>query len=78
MRETSASNGAAYFASAPAALSAAVPLRPRQDDYAWTHSAPVDWFFVVLTVVVVPVAIVRWTRRLRALLRARHEHLREA
>ena len=39
MRETSASNGAAYFASAPAALSAAVPLRPRQDDYAWTHSA---------------------------------------
>lgn len=38
----------------------------RQDDYAWTHSAPVDAFFVVLTIVIVPVAVVRWTRRLRS------------
>jgi hypothetical protein len=39
----------------------------RQDDYAWTHSAAVEGFFVVLTAVVVPVALVRWTRRLRSL-----------
>ena len=35
-------------------------------DYAWTHSAPVEGFFVVLTVVIVPVAILRWLRRLRS------------
>jgi hypothetical protein len=36
-------------------------------DYAWTQSAPVEGFFIVLTVVVVPVAILRGLRRLRAL-----------
>jgi len=36
-------------------------------DYAWTHSTPVEGFFAVLTVVIVPVAILRWARRLRSL-----------
>ena len=31
----------------------------RQDDYAWTHSAAVEGLFIVLTVVIVPVAILR-------------------
>ena len=35
-------------------------------DYAWTHSAPVEGFFVVLTIVIVPVAILRLVRRLRS------------
>ena len=35
-------------------------------DYAWTHSAPVEGFFVVLTIVIVPVAILRWLQRLRS------------
>jgi hypothetical protein len=35
-------------------------------DYAWTHSAPVEGLFVVLTIVIVPVAILRWLRRLRS------------
>ncbi|HXQ50402.1 MAG TPA: hypothetical protein VN802_04850 [Stellaceae bacterium] len=39
----------------------------RQQDYAWTHSTPVEGFFVVLTIVIVPVAIVRWLRRLRSI-----------
>ncbi len=38
----------------------------RQDDYVWTHSPAVEGLFVVLTVVVVPVAVMRWMRRLRA------------
>lgn len=37
----------------------------RQPDYAWTHSAPVDGFFAVLTIVIAPIAIVRLLRRLR-------------
>jgi hypothetical protein len=37
----------------------------REQDDVWTHSAPVEGFFVVLTIVIVPVAIVRWLRRLR-------------
>ena len=39
----------------------------RQPDYAWTHSTPVEGFFVVLTIVIVPVAILRWLRRLPSL-----------
>ncbi len=42
-----------------------------QDDYAWTHSAAVEGLFIVLTVVIVPVAILRWTRRLRTLAHGR-------
>ena len=37
----------------------------RQPDYAWTHEAPVEGFFAVLTVVIVPMAILRLLRRLR-------------
>jgi hypothetical protein len=37
----------------------------RQQDYSWTHSAPVEGFFVILTIVIVPVAILRWLRSLR-------------
>jgi hypothetical protein len=37
----------------------------REQDYAWTHNAPVEWFFVALTIVIVPVAILRLLRRLR-------------
>ena len=40
-----------------------------RDDYAWTNSAGVEGFFFVLTIVVVPVAAVRWTRRLRQVAR---------
>jgi hypothetical protein len=40
----------------------------RQQDYAWTHTAPVEGFFVVLTIVIVPVAILRWLRSLRSTL----------
>jgi hypothetical protein len=36
----------------------------REQDYAWTHSAPVEGFFIVLTIAIVPVAILRWLRRL--------------
>jgi hypothetical protein len=39
----------------------------RQQDYAWTHSARVEGLFVVLTIVIVPVAILRWGRRVRSL-----------
>ena len=39
------------------------PERWRQQDYAWTHSAPVEGFFTVLTIVIVPVAILRLMRR---------------
>jgi hypothetical protein len=39
----------------------------REDDDAWTHSAPVEGFFVVLTVVIVPVAFLRLLRRLRSM-----------
>ena len=38
----------------------------REPDYAWTHSPPVEGFFVVLTIVIVPVAIARSLRRLRS------------
>lgn len=48
----------------------AAPVRPPRDDYAWTHGAAVEGFFVLLTVIVVPVAIVRWTRRLSPVVRA--------
>ena len=39
----------------------------RQADDAWTHSAPVEGFFAVLTIVIVPVAILRGLRRWRSL-----------
>ena len=38
----------------------------RQQDYVWTHSAPVEGFFIVLTIAIVPVAFLRLLRRLRA------------
>ena len=38
-----------------------------RDDYAWTHSATVDGLFAVLTIIVVPVAVMRWTKRLRTM-----------
>jgi hypothetical protein len=38
-----------------------------KQDYAWTHSSPVEGFFVVLTIVIVPAAIYRWLRRMRFL-----------
>jgi hypothetical protein len=37
----------------------------RQQDYSWTHSAPVEGFFVILTIVIVPAAILRGLRSLR-------------
>jgi hypothetical protein len=49
----------------PPVTEAAGYANGRQSDYAWTHSAPVEGFFTVLTIVIVPVAILRWTRRLR-------------
>ncbi len=79
MLEPSPPGGAAYVANPPSGASPLVLVEPpgaqasitwRQDDYAWTHSTLVEGFFVVLTAVVVPVAIMRWTRRLRALLHA--------
>jgi hypothetical protein len=54
-----------YFgdgATPPSATEAAWPANWRDQDYAWTHSAPVEGFFTVLTIVIVPVAILRWTR----------------
>jgi hypothetical protein len=45
----------------------AIVVARLRDDYAWTHSAPVEGFFVVLTALVVPIAITRWSRRLRGL-----------
>jgi hypothetical protein len=42
---------------------------PDFGDYAWTHSTPVEGFFTVLTIVIVPVAILRWMRRLHLLSR---------
>jgi hypothetical protein len=36
-------------------------------DYAWTHSAAVEAFFALLTIAIVPVALLRWVRRLRFL-----------
>jgi hypothetical protein len=36
----------------------------RQSDYAWTHSAPVEGLFIVLTIAIVPVAVLRWMQRL--------------
>jgi len=38
-----------------------------QQDYAWTHTTPVEGFFVVLTIVIVPVAILRLLRRLNVM-----------
>jgi len=75
MLEPSPRAGTAYIANAPTDPSVTAATQPsatfaavaRHDDYAWTHSAAVEGFFVVLTVVVVPVALVRWTRRLRSL-----------
>jgi len=45
------------------------PANRPYGDYAWTHSAPVEGFFLVLTIAVVPIAILRWSRRLRRLAR---------
>ena len=39
----------------------------RQQDYAWTDSVRVEGLFVVLTIVIVPVAILRWCQHLRSL-----------
>lgn len=63
---------AVYVVTAPAGAEAALaapPPRP-QGDYGWTESPAVEGLFVVLTAVAVPVAIVRWARRLRPLIRA--------
>ena len=38
-----------------------------RQDYAWTHSTPVEGLFLVLTIAIVPVAVFRWMRRLRSL-----------
>lgn len=62
-----------YVANAPdgIALALAAPPSPvPKDDYAWTGSPAVEAFFLLLTVLVVPVAILRWTRRLRPLAHA--------
>jgi hypothetical protein len=62
---------AGYLANTPPGMPPLVDGHPAiaiarpPGDYAWTHSAPVEGFFVVLTAVVVPIAIVRWSRRLR-------------
>jgi len=50
---------------------ASVPAPSRPDDYAWTHSAGVEGFFFAVTIVAVPVAALRWMRRLSALARRR-------
>jgi len=80
--------GAPFLVSAPAdglpampahASVASLPAPWRHDDYAWTHGAGVEGFFFVLTVVVVPFALLRWMRRLRLLARAavrRHDSAR--
>ena len=70
MLESSTAPDAVHVANAPAGATTLALLQPpgglRRDDYAWTHGTAVEGFFVLLTAVVVPVAIVRWTRRLRA------------
>jgi hypothetical protein len=59
----------AFMAGAPDGLAPAaivsLPGYVPHDDYAWTHTPQVEGFFAVLTAIVVPVAIMRWTRRLR-------------
>jgi len=66
---------ATYLANTPPGTSpladghAAVAIGRSPDDYAWTHSAQVEGFFVILTAVVVPIAIMRWSRRLRGVWR---------
>ena len=63
-------SGETYVASAPAgvpfAASTAEAAQWHQSDYAWTHSPQVEAFFTVLTIVIVPVALMRWARRLHA------------
>jgi hypothetical protein len=66
---------APYVANAPAGMSSAllVPTPASAEavrwhhDYDWTHGQGVEGFFVVLTVVVVPFAVLRWYRRIRDL-----------
>ena len=70
MLEPSPAPIATTYVANDASPTAAAALQARQDDYAWTHSAPVEGFFLVLTIVIVPVALVRWTRRLRNLSRS--------
>lgn len=54
---------------APAAIASLRGYVPH-DDYAWTHTPQVEGFFAVLTAILVPVAIMRWTRRLRRMRQA--------
>jgi hypothetical protein len=53
-----------YVANAPAAMSTNAAVPWHQSDYAWTQSPEVEAFFTVLTIVIVPVALIRWARRL--------------
>jgi hypothetical protein len=67
------SAGAAFYV-APAPNVAFSPIQMSQaiaseasrwssGDYAWVHGALVEGFFVILTIVIVPVAVLRWMRR---------------
>jgi len=66
----------AYFANPPtsgalATIQPTAVIAGEEGDYAWTHSATVEGFFAVLTVVIIPVAGLRWLRRLHIMPSAR-------
>jgi hypothetical protein len=65
----------AYIATAPAGMTPALLVRPDASpevarwhhDYDWTHGTGVEGFFLVVTLVTVPFAAVRWLQRFRVL-----------